>query len=337
MKLERLPYEPGPLLDFYEESLTSLGAICERTWHDRLEVLADGHAASLWNAEESIHATELHFVPSDATVARDVQHDVFPGSPLTFRLAETLTPAPLTLERVVLSAGPGHHAPDPGVAEKLWRAQFPDTHRWRPVKPFAADWHFCLLALARCEIQAIDQHWSLHRLAISLCDGELDHSLAELISFADVQPHASISIPWPASDPAAWKTLLETALALELSDELAPIRARQQTSLQRELDRIDAYFDNYARELEERARRSASDGVKLKAADRLSAARAEHVRRRADQVARHEIRIHPHFDSLLLLAEPAWRAELHIERARHPETVSSLFLPRARRWKLPGP
>jgi hypothetical protein len=336
MKFERLPYEPGALINFYEETLASMGAICERTWHDRLEVLADGRAASLWEPEGSIHATELHFLPADATVARDAQRDVFPGSPLTFRLAEALAPAPLTLERVVLSSGPPHRAPDPAVAEKLWRAQFPDTHRWRAIKPFTAGWHFSLLVLARCEIQAIDQHWSLHRLAVSLPDGELDENLAECISFGDVEPNASSGILWPASNPSAWNALLEHALNHDLDRELEPIRARQQNSLARELDRIDAYFENYARELEERARRSASEGVKLKAADRLSAAKAEHARRRTDQVARHEIRIHPHFDSLLLVAEPAWLAELQVERGRHAETLSCLFLSRARRWKVPA-
>jgi len=54
---------------------------------------------------------------------------------------------------------------------------------------------------------------------------------------------------------------------------------------------------------------------------------------RADQVARHEIRL-PHFDALLLIAEPAWRAELHVERAHNLETVAAYFIPRARRWHV---
>ena len=33
---------------------------------------------------------------------------------------------------------------------------------------------YSLIALARCDIQAIDQHWSLHRLALSLPGGERD-------------------------------------------------------------------------------------------------------------------------------------------------------------------
>ena len=40
MKLERLPYAPDALVDFYDEALTALGALCERTWHDHLRAVA---------------------------------------------------------------------------------------------------------------------------------------------------------------------------------------------------------------------------------------------------------------------------------------------------------
>lgn len=116
--------------------------------------------------------------------------------------------------------------------------------------------------------------------------------------------------------------------------ELNAIRLRQEKSLGRELERIDEYFENYARELGERSRRSGSEGVKLKTADRLAAAKAEHGRRRADQIARHEIRIHPHLDGLLLVGEPAWRADLAVERGRASENIFPVFVPRSRRWHL---
>lgn len=174
MKLERLQPDPGGLLEFYEHGLTSLGALCERTWHDRLEVVAEGASSRLWNGDGSLHEVELHFAPADATEAREAAREVFPGCPLTFRLAEALRVSPLLLERFVLPVAVGPRTPDPSVVEKLWRAQFPETARWRMTAPFHAAFHFSLVALARCEIQAIDQHWSLHRLAVSLPDGELD-------------------------------------------------------------------------------------------------------------------------------------------------------------------
>src|ERR1017187_9934916 len=112
MKLDRLSYSPGILLDFYEEGLTALGAVCARPWHARLEVLAEGRAARLWDPTGAFHSAELQFVPPDATGARDAAHEVFPGCPLTFGLAETLRVAPLPLERVVL-ADDGAHARPP--------------------------------------------------------------------------------------------------------------------------------------------------------------------------------------------------------------------------------
>ena len=332
MKLERLPHDPGGLLEFYELGLSRLGAVCERTWHDRLEILAEGPAATLWNPAGALHQVELHFAPADATEARNAAREVFPGCPLTFRLAESLRPAPLRLERFILPELPGR-PPDAAVAEKLWRAQFPDTHRWQMIGAFKPDFHFSLVALIRCEMQAIDQHWSLHRLALSLPGGEADPHLAREIGFQ----HAGAAMPgnlvWPEPDPAAWHALLQSAVEQELAEDLARVRTRQEQHLKRELERIDDYFKNYAQELSARAGRSANASSKLKSGDRLAAAQAEHARRRADQVARHEIRVHPHLESLLLVAENAWGAELQIDQGRSSQTLKARLVPRSRTWQ----
>jgi hypothetical protein len=332
MRLDRLPYEPGELAGFYEEGFAALGALCERTWHDRLEVVAQGEPAKLWNAEGGLHEVELSFSAPDITTARDPAREVFPGCPLTFHLAEALLPRPLTVERVALANEGGAHPPDPQVGEKLWRAQFTGTNRWRLKSAFKAEPHFSLLALVRCEIQAIDQHWSLRRIAVSLSDDEPDTSLAESIAFAQVDVEAAGGLVWPPLEPARWNELLTRALQVDLADELAAIRTRQENYLRRELDRIDDYFENYERELNARAAHSSSETAKAKLADRLAAARGEHARRRADQVARHEIRVRPHPDALLLIAEPAWRATLEVEAAHQFQALDALFVPRCRRW-----
>jgi hypothetical protein len=334
MRLTRLKYDPHTVLDFFDEGLAALGALRERTWHDRLEVVAEGRAAALWNAQDALFAGELRFVPMDAATARDAGREVFPGCPLTFRLAEALRQTPLQLERLVMADTSPSRPPDPAVAEKLWRGQFPDTARWRMLAPFQSDFHFSLLALARCEIQAIDQHWSLRRVALSLPGGEPDESLAGEIPFARVAADSPAPKDWPAPDPARWSGLLERALALDLADEIAAVRARQENSLHRELDRVDEYFEKYEEELNARAGRSGSDNVKIKTADRLAAAKAEHVRRRADQAARHEIRVYPHLDALLLVAEAAWFVRLELQRGNDIRAVAARFVPRSRRWAV---
>jgi hypothetical protein len=332
MKLDRLAYEPGMLVNFYEEGFGALGALCERTWHDRLDVVAEGGAAKLWNSGGELHEVELMFAPADATSARDAAREVFPGCPLTFRLAEAIRPAPLPLERVAL-AGEGHaRPPDPAVGEKLWRAQFTGTTRWRLLEPLKPRFHFSLIALVRCEIQAIDQHWSLRRLAISLPDGEPDEPLAREMDFAQADSELAAKVSWPAPDPAKWLALTRAALADDLVEDLAAIRTRQENYLRRELDRIEDYFVNYERELSTRGGRGASESAKLKTAERLAAAKAEHARRRADQVARHEIRVHPQVDALLLVAEAAWLAKVQVDSARESQTLDAFFVPRARRW-----
>ncbi len=169
-------------------------------------------------------------------------------------------------------------------------------------------------------------------MAVSLPGGEPDDSLARDFSFAQADPELAAGAAWPAPEPARWQTFLGNALEADLAAELAAVRARQENYLRRELDRIEEYFANYEQELTARGARTASQNAKVKTADRLAAAKAEHARRRADQVARHEIRVHPHLEALLLVAEPAWRGSLKVERAHVAQNVEALFVPRARRW-----
>ena len=331
MNLPRLPHEPRVLADFYHEALEHTGAICERTWFDRLQLVAEGRAAKLWNDDGTLHEIELHFPEPDNTAPREAAREVFPGCPLTFRLAELLLPTPLALERACL-ASDRTQPPAIDVAERLWRAQWPADTRWRMETAFQPAYHFSLIALARCEIQAIDQHWSLHRIAIALPSGEADESLAAALDFADLVAAVPPDMNWPAGDPVRWHDQLSAAFTTALATELDSIRHRQENYLRRELERIDDYFVGYARELSERATRTHSENTKLKVEDRLAAAKAEHTRRRADQVQRHEIRVLPRLDALLLLAEPAWQATISTPRHGATSSHSARFIPRSRRW-----
>ena len=332
MRLTRLAHDPGALADFYEEALATGGALCERTWYDRLQVVAEGSAARLWNADGALHEVELQFPAPDSTAPRDATKEVFPGCPLTFRLAELLRQSPLPLERAVLqNASPGK-APAPEVVEKLWHAQTPGTARWRMTSTFVATHHFQLLALVRCEIQAIDQHWSLHRLALSLADGQRDEPLTTGLDFVQLASESGEPIAWPTPDPSRWQELLRATLEEELTADLAAIRTRQENYLRRELHRIDDYFEKYESELTGRAARSHSDTTKIKTTERLAAARAEHIRRRQDQVQRHEIRVIPHLDALVLVAEQAWQTTLSFIQHGATHSLEAVFVPRARRW-----
>jgi hypothetical protein len=167
-----------------------------------------------------------------------------------------------------------------------------------------------------------------------LPDGEPDDSLARSLDLAQVAPDRDGANDWPASEPARWQEFLRAALAADLAPDLAAIRDRQAQHLRRELERVEYYFEHYEQELSARAARTGSETTKFKTAERLAAAKAEHTRRRDDQVARHEIRAHAHLEALLLVAESAWRTGLHLERDHRPQTLSARFVPRARRWVL---
>jgi hypothetical protein len=139
-----------------------------------------------------------------------------------------------------------------------------------------------------------------------------------------------------AGDPAwalaaeQWQPALARALTAELTQELDEIKRRQQRYLERELRRLDEYFDHYEQELRARLSRQHKPESKARFEQRVRAAALEHDRRRADQIARHEIRVVPHLDAVLLTAEVAWKTGM---RGRHGETLpEAVYVPRARRW-----
>lgn len=325
MKISKLRYETGAAAEFFEEGIHALGAVCERSWHDRLEVLAEGRAAGLWGPAQI--DTQLHFVAPDAEGPRNAAREVFPGCPLMFRLAEALRPQPPTLERIVLTTTQASAPPPTEVAEKLWRTQLGATARGLE-GGLSRSWHFSILALIRSEVQAIDQHWFLHRVALSLPDGVRDEKLASELDFCDADPSPAPDVDWPSVDLANWTALITEALREELRDDLVPIRARQESFLAREIARIDDYFETYVEELGRRHR-------KTSVAERITAARTEHERRRVDQVQRHEIRIIPHVDALVLVAEPAWSARVSPRPQQTTGASHALFVPRTRLWIVP--
>lgn len=106
--------------------------------------------------------------------------------------------------------------------------------------------------------------------------------------------------------------------------------------LTREIQRIDEYFSNYERELRGRRIRGGADPTTARKnlEERIAAAKAEHRRRRLDQVDRHAIRITPHVDALLLVAEPAWATRVAIQDGREQQTRSALYVPHTRQWHL---
>ncbi|MHB8522452.1 MAG: hypothetical protein ACYDH9_17060 [Limisphaerales bacterium] len=333
MRLAKLPPEPSALLDFFRDGLESLGAICEQTWHNRLEVVAEGAAAKLWNGDGALTEVELTFPGGDDTGSRQAEREVFPGCPLTFRLAETLRPPVLSAERVCLPAGDASKPPANELLEKLWHAQVPGLGRWQQESACQPTWHFSVLFLVRSEIQAIDQHWFLHQTALSLPDGTRDAALEAHLGFLEPAAAVPDDVKWPTANPSAWRLMLARALREDLADELAAVRRRQEMYLQRELARIDAYFASYEHELA--ARRHRASGTSVKTEDRLAAARREHEHRREDQVRRHEIRVIPHVDALLLLAEPAWEVPVAVSGRGLNRRLTALFVPRSRRWVLP--
>jgi hypothetical protein len=329
MKFPKIPGRAEHLMEFFEEGLQSLGAICERSWHDRMEVLAESDAAHLWRDDEDLFSGELYFRDAGSPDSTNVETEVFPGCPLTFRLVEALWRQHLSHSKVCLSTEIGVKAPPNDVADKLWQAQFGLHAGWQ-VAPFIQTWIFSVLAVVRGEVQANDQSWSCHRFAFTLPTGARDTSLE--FSLEQLSPVEPINADWPNLDPVLISDWIGRALGNELAAELSRIKERQQLFLRRELNRIDEYFENYGRELRERMDRQHKEESIKRYADRLEATRLEHKRRRTDQIERHTIHVVPHVDALLTVAEPAFTTRVTWRAGREEKIVPAIFVPRTRRW-----
>lgn len=331
MKFPKIAAQSAPLVEFFEEGLSSLGAVCQRAWHDRLEVLAEGDAARLWQPDGRLHAAEIGFPDAASPGPRNATAEVFPGCPLTFHLVEALWRKNVGFFRACLSGAENVRPPDAAVAEKLWQAQFRASPGWHAA-PMQRAWHISVVAPVRCEVQAIDQSWSFHRLAFAVASGERDRALESALDHFGPAEMSAGAPSWPESDLAALSRWITLALPDELGPELAEIRARQERYLRRELARVDDYFEHYEQELNARLARQHREQTIARARERIEATRAEHQRRRADQIERHAIRVIPHVDALLLIAEPAFSTRVMWRTGREEASVPALFLPRLRRW-----
>ncbi|HUI05850.1 MAG TPA: hypothetical protein VL486_02470 [Verrucomicrobiae bacterium] len=330
MKLAKQPPHPARLVEFFEQTLGELGAVCERTWYDRLDVVAEGEAASLWRNDGQLHATTLHFPEPTEPGARDAAVQVFPGCPLTFRLVEALWRQRPPLFRACLQPGlETNSPPTTAVAQKVWQNQFGQRARMNP-DDWRRVWHFTLIAVVRVAIQSVDQHWTTHRVAMAMSDGQRDVQLEQQLDGFAFVPYPGGPVPWMGLESVPWKDWLNRHVLEDLCDDLASIRKRQEHYLERELRRIDDYFDAYHQELAGRMGRQHKDEARARYQERLRATEAEHLRRRDDQVQRHEIRLLPYLDALLVTAEAAWQTAvsgLHGER-----TLEAVYVPRRRRW-----
>lgn len=112
-----------------------------------------------------------------------------------------------------ISRCPAWHLCEPPSADILLRGWTRNTSTTRPslAQPVKPAWHFSIVALVRSEIQAIDQHWSLHQLALAWPGGESDDALASEIAFlGDEAPPQGIF--WPTPEPSALGALIERHL-----------------------------------------------------------------------------------------------------------------------------
>jgi len=298
MKIERLIHAPGTWRDFFEEALTSLARCASARGTTAWKSWPKATAPAV---ESGRHASRNRTVVSGARNhhgAREAGKQVFPGCPLTFAWRKALRPAPLALEA---SRVGGRHGRPPARNRrggKLWRAAVTRNQSLATriaVRPGAA------LLAARPDALRNPGHrtsiGSLRRVAVSVPKRRAGYSLAHP---STLRKFADNTDAFPGrSDPSAGGNSSRCA-----EKALAPTSPRCAIARRKHCGANWTCVDDYFRSITKwkLAARARAAGVKLrslKAAERLAAAKAEHARRRSDQVARHEIRVHAHLDALL--------------------------------------
>lgn len=333
MKFDKLQPYPESLIHFFSDGLQSLGGVCERTWYDKLEVIIEGAGARAWDPESELVHRELHFPAVDASSPKAAETDVFPGCPLIFQLAETLWKEAPTSFRIVSDGGGENEKPSPEVLRRVW--ELTRSGQGKPdFSPATATRYFSMVFVVRLEIQSIEQHWTMHRIACSCTEGWRDHDLeTNLLMLAPGRAAADEEICWPDFSIKQQDELLRHVLG-GIHGDIAPVLSRQQKYLEKELRRIDHYFAGQVSELESRRSGRGSKQGSAKIDERIAATRAEHTRRREDQVQRHEVVVLPHVDAVVCVAERAWRSRVRVLRGRAAAADDGVFVfvPRLRRW-----
>ena len=139
----------------------------------------------------------------------------------------------LAVHRAALRTGE-QKPPDLGLVERRWNNQFPNRVKMRMTTRFVASAHFSIVAALRYEIQAVDQHWSQHRLAINLSTGEPDPQLAEQLPILEPWNNP-VPFNWPQFRQDECRKALLAALEQEAGATVKSVKDRQSKYLQREL------------------------------------------------------------------------------------------------------
>ena len=201
-------------------------------------------------------------------------------------------------------------------------------------------WTRCLILLLRYTAISDDKRTGILKFGLNLANSSaLDPFVddlftaalsAESAAGASVPPDAPLPPDWPA---ARLHTVVTRALPARVQAHLRRFLQGMQRRLERDLERVHAYYTGLRQEAWQRLHKQHTDAARERL--RLEAAAREYQAKVADLRQKYDLRVAVELEQTLLLTSPVQRLELTIKRRKGERRVALDWHPLARRLDPP--
>ena len=204
----------------------------------------------------------------------------------------------------------------------------------------APAWTRYLILLLRYTAISDEKRVGMLTFGLNLANGSaVDPLVDDLLSAAlSTEDTAGTNVPADAHLPPDWPTLrlhsaVTRALPARVQAHLHLFLQGMQRRLDRDLERVHAYYTGLRQEAWQRLQRQQTDSARERL--RLEAAEREYHAKVADLRQKYDLRVTTDLEQALILTSPVQRLELTIKRRKGERRVTLDWSPLARRLEPP--
>lgn len=201
-------------------------------------------------------------------------------------------------------------------------------------------WTRCLILLLRYTAISDDKRTGIIKFGLNLANGSaLDPFVDDVFTAAlSVESAAGASVPPDAPLPPDWPaprlhTVVTRALPARVQAHLRLFLQGMQRRLERDLERVHAYYTGLRQEAWQRLHKQHTDAARERL--RLEAAAREYQAKVADLRQKYDLRVTIELEQTLILTSPVQRLELTIKRRKGERRVALDWHPLVRRLDPP--
>jgi hypothetical protein len=204
----------------------------------------------------------------------------------------------------------------------------------------APAWTRYLILLLRCTAISDEKRVGMLTFGLNLANGSaVDPLVDDLLSAAlSTEDPAGTNVPADARLPPDWPTprlhsAVTRALPARVQAHLHLFLQGMQRRLDRDVERVHAYYTGLRQEAWQRLQRQHTDSARERL--RLEAAEREYHAKVADLRQKYDLRVTTDLEQALMLTSPVQRLELTIKRRKGERRVTLDWSPLARRLEPP--